>query len=93
MALSQGMLREMLQRDFSRMNCIAACLARKPVRVAAALMNRGARVNASAIVARSVLLLQNHVAVKEPRCCYLATPLRPFGEPGSGVFKYGKTAK
>jgi hypothetical protein len=25
--------------------------------------------------------------------CYLATPLRPFGEPGSAVFKYGKTAK
>jgi hypothetical protein len=25
--------------------------------------------------------------------CYLATPLIPFGDPGSGVFKYGKTAK
>jgi hypothetical protein len=24
---------------------------------------------------------------------YLATPFRPFGEPGSGVFKYGKTGK
>ena len=28
------------------------------------------------------------------RCCrYLATPFRPFGEPGSGVFKYGKIGK
>jgi hypothetical protein len=32
-------------------------------------------------------------------CCsilvavYLTTPLRPFGEPGRGVFKYGKTGK
>jgi hypothetical protein len=26
-------------------------------------------------------------------CCYLATPFRPFGEPGSGVFKYGKIGK
>jgi hypothetical protein len=26
-------------------------------------------------------------------CRYLATPFRPFGDPGSGVFKYGNTAK
>ncbi len=28
------------------------------------------------------------------RCrLYLATPFRPFGEPGNGVFKYGKIGK
>jgi hypothetical protein len=34
------------------------------------------------------------VALGLARCCgYLDTPFRPFGEPGSGVFKYGKIGK